>query len=88
MRDDSSNSTFLPNVDEERDLGVQFESSLKFNKQVFDVVNKTKRLTGMIKRTFSCVNRSMFLKIYKSLIGSTLDDGVTVWYCELPVSFS
>ena len=40
----------------------------------------TKRLTGMIKITFSCLNRSMFLKIYKSLIRFTVDYGVTVWY--------
>ena len=80
MRDDSNNSIFLPNVEEERDLGVRFESSLKFNKHVLDVVNKTKRLTGMIKRTFSCMNRSMFLTIYKSLIRSIVDYGVTVWY--------
>ena len=36
MRDDTNNSTFLPNVEDERDLGVRFESSLKFNKHVLD----------------------------------------------------
>ena len=40
----------------------------------------TKKLTSMIKRTFSCLNRSTFLKIYKGLIRSTVDYGVTVWY--------
>ena len=41
LRDNSNNSIFLHNVEEERDLGIQFESSLKFNKHVLDVVNKT-----------------------------------------------
>ena len=44
------------------------------------MVNKNKRLTGMIKRTFQCINRSIFLTIYKSLIRSTVDYKETVWY--------
>ena len=42
-------------------LGVRFESSIKFNKHVLDVFNKTKRLIGMINRT--CMKRNMFLTI-------------------------
>lgn len=80
MRDNSNNRISLPDVEVEKDLGVKFESSLKFNKQVLDVVNRTKRLTGMVKRTFACMNKSMFLTIYKSLIRSIIDYGITVWY--------
>ena len=79
----SSNTIItLPSVEEEKDLGVKFESSLKFNKQVLDVVNRTNRLTGMIKRTFTFMNKYMFLMIYtgKSLIRSIIDYGITVWY--------
>ena len=80
MRDSSNTIITLPSVEEEKDLGVKFESSLKFNKQVLDVVNRTNRLTGMIKRTFTFMNKYMFLMIYKSLIRSIIDYGITVWY--------
>ena len=53
MKDISIIHTSLPVVAEKKDLGVKFEGSLKFNKQVLDVVNRTKRLIGMIKRTFA-----------------------------------
>ncbi|MEW8547692.1 MAG: reverse transcriptase family protein, partial [Candidatus Thiodiazotropha sp.] len=79
--EDSTNSLIdLPIEDEEKDLGVIFENSLKFNKQVMDVVNRTKRLTGMIKRTFRYMNKSLFLTVYKSLIRSIVDYAITIWY--------
>ena len=53
MKDISIIHISLPVVAEEKDLGVKFVGSLKFNKQVLDVVNRTKRLIGMIKRTFA-----------------------------------
>ena len=54
MRDSNSNTTMdLPIVDEERDLGIVFQSNLKFNKHVVNIVNRTKRLTGLVKRSFS-----------------------------------
>ena len=80
MRDSKNTMIDLPIAEEEKDLGVTFEKSLKFNKHVMEVVNRTKKLTGMIKRTFSFLNRSLFLTLYKSLIRSIVDYGVTVWY--------
>ena len=35
----------LPNDEEEKDLGIVFESSLTFDKHVNNVVNRTKRLS-------------------------------------------
>jgi len=70
----------LPNDVEEKYLGIVFESSLKFDKNVNNVVNHTKRLTGLIKRTFKCMNKTLFLTLYKSLICSIVDYGSTIWY--------
>ena len=80
MRDSSNTIITLSSVEEEKDLGVKFESCLKFNKQMLDVVNRTNRLTGMIKHTFTFMNKYMFLTIHKSLIRSIIDYGITVRY--------
>jgi len=70
----------LPNDEEEKDLGLLFETSLKFDKHANNVVNRTKRLTGLIKRTFKCMNITLFLTLYTSLIRSIVDYGSTIWY--------
>ena len=80
MKDIDMNHIKLPNVKEEKDLGIIFQENLKFDKHINSVVNKTKRLTGLIKRTFSCMNKKMFLTLYKSLIRSIVDYGSTVYY--------
>ena len=64
---------------EEKDLGIWFEENLKFNKHISVTVKKANRLVGMIKRTFSFMNKELFLIIYKSLIRSVLDYGSPVW---------
>jgi len=54
----------LPNDEEEKDFGIMFKLSLKFDKHVQNVVNRTKRLTGHIKRTFKCMNKTLFLTFF------------------------
>jgi len=80
MRDSQNNNVDLPSCSEEKDLGIWFENSLKFNKHVQNVVNRTNRLTGMIRRTFKYMDRNLFLTLYKSLIRSIVDFGIVVWY--------
>ena len=64
---DSENKYFdLPIVKNKRDFGIVFENKLKFNKHVLNTVNKTNKLIGMIKRTFLCMNKTLFLTIYES----------------------
>ena len=64
---------------EEKDLGVVFEDNLKFNKHITVTVNKANKLLGMVKRTFSFMDKELFLTVYKSLIRSVLDYGSPVW---------
>ncbi|MEW8545747.1 MAG: reverse transcriptase family protein [Candidatus Thiodiazotropha sp.] len=80
MRDSSHEIIDIPTVSEEKDLGITFEKSLKFNKHVVNVVNRCKRLTGLIRRTFKYMNKSLFLQLYKSMIRSIVDYGIVVWY--------
>ena len=65
---------------EEKDLGITFEKSLKFDQHVLNVVNRCKKLTGLIKRTFRYMDKKLFLQLYKTLIRSIADYGIVVWY--------
>ena len=56
-----------------------FEDNLKFNKHITVTVNKANKLLGMVKRTFSFMDKKLFLTVYKSLIRSVLDYGSPVW---------
>lgn len=70
----------IPLEEEEKDLGITFEKTLKFNKHVLSVVNRCNKLIGLVKRTFQYMNKDLFLQLYKSLIRSIIDYGIIVWY--------
>ena len=52
----------IPSATEEKDLGIIFEKSLKFNKHVLNVVNRCKKLTGLVRRSFRYMNKILFLR--------------------------
>lgn len=70
----------LPCESREKDLGIQFQSNLKFDQHISTIVNKANQLLGLIKRSFCYMDKSLFLKLYKSLIRPHLDYGNSVWY--------
>ena len=57
----------------ECDLGVTFLSNLMFDKQISNIVRRANILIGIIKRTFSCIDQSMFLTLHTTLIRPHLD---------------
>ena len=63
----------------EKDLGVTFESTLRFNKHILNCVNKANRMLGLIKRSFSFMDKEMFLPLYKAMIRSHLEYAMVVW---------
>ena len=71
--------TEIEQVDEEKDLGVYFQSDLKFTKQINCCVNKANRMIGIIKRNFSSLDKETFLILYKSLIRPYMEYATTVW---------
>ncbi|KAK6186645.1 hypothetical protein SNE40_005932 [Patella caerulea] len=64
----------------EKDLGITFQDNLKFDQHNANNVKKTNRLLGMIRRTFTNLNRNIFLQLYKSLIRPHLEYAVSVWH--------
>ena len=42
--------------------------------------NKVNKMTGLLKRTFTYLDKPTFLNIYKSLIHSQVDYGNSIWF--------
>ena len=80
MKDNDGLLKDLPVDTEEKDLGVKFHSSMKFESHISSVVNKTNQLIGLIKRSFSFMDKELFLKLYKSLVRTHTDYGNSIWY--------
>ena len=43
-------------------------------------MNKTNQLIGLIKRSFSFMDKELFLKLYKTLVRTHTDYGNSIWY--------
>ena len=69
----------LDGIEEENDLGVLFNSSLKFGNHIHKIVHKANRLLGLIKRTFSYLEPQMLGLLYTTLIRLHLDYACVVW---------
>ena len=64
---------------EERDLGVVFDSELKFDKHINSAINKGNRMLGLIKRSFTGLENQVLVKLYKSLVRPHLEYGNQIW---------
>lgn len=60
---------------EEKDLGVTFDKLLPFDPHIQNVIKKANKMTGIIKRTFSYLDKDIFLKLYKALVRPHLEYG-------------
>ena len=65
---------------EEKDLGVYFDCNLSFDRHIQQAITKSNQIIGMIKRSFSYLDESMFLTLYKSLVRPHLEYGNTIAY--------
>ncbi len=69
----------IQQVQEERDLGVIFQSDLKFGTHISKCVNKANSILGLVKRSFTFMDKEMFLTLHKSLIRPHLEYATAVW---------
>ena len=69
----------IEQVESEKDLGVTFERILRFDNHTLNCANKTNRILGFIKRSFSFMDKEMFLPLYKALICLHLEIATVVW---------
>ena len=69
----------LTETTEEKDLGVTIDCRLEYDKHIKNIVAKANRTLGMIRIAFNCLNKSMFLNLYKGLVRPLLEYCVQVW---------
>lgn len=80
LKDKTGKEVLIQEVDKEKDLGIIFQSNLKFNEHINVAANKANQIVGLIKRSFTYLDNSTFLTLYKSLIRSHVDYGNSVWF--------
>ena len=66
-------------VTSEKDLGVTVDQNLKFTDHTNNKVNKANRNVGLIFRTFTFMDKDMFLSIINLLLDPILEYASSVW---------
>ena len=61
MKDENENIYKLTTVTSAKDLGITFQHDMKFDIHINIIVNKANRLLGLVKRTFSYMDRDTLL---------------------------
>ena len=70
----------LEKIYEIKDLGVTFDSKLKFTAHINDKVNKAFSVLGVINRNFKYMERNTFIMLYKSMVRPHLEYANLVWH--------
>ena len=73
------NGVELSVTEEEKDLGVWTESSLKPSLQCTKAASNANRLLGMILKSFHYRTKQTLIPLYKSLVRPKLEFGVAAW---------
>ena len=76
---DIPGNTPLTTTNFEKDLGVIFDNHLHFDIHIDSSINRANRLLGVIRRTFTFLDKYSFLTIYKSLVRPILEYGNCIW---------
>ena len=69
----------LEHVFEEKDLGVTIDSKLNFEEHISSKVTKANALVGLIRRSFSFLNGTLFKLLFVSHLRSHLEYCQPVW---------
>ena len=72
-------NTELATTTEERDLGVIIDHKLEFGKHIKTIVAKANRILSLIRISFACMEKTMFLNLYLVLVRPLLEYCVQVW---------
>ena len=69
----------LETCQEEKDLGITFDNNLNFDLHITNITKKANQMLGIIRRTFTFMDKDIFLKLYKALVRSHLEYGNVIW---------
>ena len=65
--------------EEEKDLGIYVNASMKFGKQCAEAAKKANKVVGIIKRNFTNFDKEIMINLYKALVRPHLDYCIPVW---------
>ena len=65
---------------DEKDLGVIFDYKLSFDTHIQHAINRANRMLGIIRRTFTFLNKITLLNLYKALVRPHLEYGNEIWF--------
>ena len=69
----------IEKVESEKDLGVIIDKDLKFSEHINSKIKTANRNLGLIFRTFTYLDKEMFLNLFKSVVCPILEYASTVW---------
>lgn len=69
----------IEHVFEEKDLGVTMDSELTFAEHITQKVRKASTLVGIIRRSFSFLDKDTFVKIFTAFVRPHLEYGQVIW---------
>ena len=69
----------ITSTDKVKDIGVTFDSSLNFEAQMSEKINKANSLMGIIRRTFDHIDEQCFSTFLKSLIRPHIEYANQIW---------
>ena len=76
---DKDCTSVLNTTTSEKDVGVTFSPDLKFDLHISNIIKKANKITGIIKRSFSYLDKNIFLKLYKTIIRPNLEYANVIW---------
>ena len=77
---DVSNTKILAQTTSEKDVGVTFTNGLKFETHVNNIVSKANQIIGLIKRSFTFMDKNMFIKLYKCMVRPHIEYANVIWH--------
>ncbi len=75
----SQNQVPLQETTAEKDLGIIIDNQLSFDNHITQAVKKANQLVGMIRRTFTFLDKETFTKLFTSMVRPILEYGNCVW---------
>ena len=73
------NGSLLPTIQSEKDIGINVDCSLKWDKHIQQNILKAKKCIGWVTRNVISRERDVMLNIYKSLVRPHLEYCVQLW---------
>ena len=73
------NNHFLETTNEEKDLGVIVDDSLKFHRHTAAAVKNANSVLCVIKKTFATLDTKTLPLLYKSMVRPHLEYGNVIW---------